>query len=160
MRKTYLLRYDNNFWTLQKSNKGKTPLIFSFILQFHIYTWKAHCWFIIKLGIQINKMLFQTECCVEAEINVVLQPISGTVGLLQGVGMRHFLMSFLAGNWDSVWNWLPVAKRLCRWAIPQWVFWAWAYQYSGNNRNVHSGSLFLFSIVNFAPSVTHRSVPR
>lgn len=75
----------------RKSKEWKTPLRFNFLPQFHIYTSKAHCWFIIKLETQINKTLAvsdwllwygRNKCCVVASFRHAMRAQRGCCRVL------------------------------------------------------------------------------
>lgn len=74
-----------------RKNKEWKTLWFNFLPQFHIYTWKAHCWFIIKLETQINKALAvsdwllwcgRNKCCVVASFRHAMRAQRGGCGVL------------------------------------------------------------------------------
>lgn len=148
----------------RKSKEWKTPLWFNFLCQFHIYTWQAHCWFIIKSETQINKTLAvsdwllwcgRNKCCVITNFRHAMRAPRGCCRVL-GWGF-------------SLWvGWLVIETQ--RGTVFSWLRGC----VDGLSFNETSGHGFIktlaspkrstqeacsiFFVVKFTPSVTHRSV--
>lgn len=147
----------------RKSKAWKTSLWFNFLPQLHICTWKAHCWFIIKLETQINKTLAvsdwllwcgRNKCCVVASSRHAMRTSWACHGVL---------------GWDlSLWvPWLVIETQcgiVALWLVKMCcpsvrllgmvLSKLWQVPEGAHREPV------LFFVVQFTSSVTHRSVAR